>query len=333
MRPIAFLLLLLLALAPPAPAAVLKIATVAPDGSTWMREMRAAAERIASETSGRVEVKLYPGGVMGNDATVLRKIRLGQLQGGAFTGSELASIYRDAQIYSVPFLLRGDSEVDAVRAAFDERIRSGFAEAGFEAVAITGVGFAYLMGVEPIRSRADLAQARVWVPQNDYIAEVTFRTGGVEPIPLPLADAFTGLQTGLIDTVATTPMGAIALQWHTRLRYVVDLPLSYVVGYVLLAGKPFQRLQPADQQVVRTAFAAAAQAIDRSNRADNAGAMQALQSQGLTLLQPGEAERAEWEAIGERALQQLVKENVVSADFLAAIRERLAPLRGAAAGQ
>lgn len=327
MRTVRVLLLAMALLPLPAAAAALKIATVAPDGSTWMREMRRAASEVAEATEGRVEIKLYPGGVMGNDATVLRKIRLGQLQGGAFTGSELTGIYRDAQIYSVPFLLRSEAEVDAVRAALDQRLVQGFAEAGFEAVAITGVGFAYLMSVEPVRTREDLVRSRVWVPQNDGIAVTTFRTGGVEPVPLPLADAFTGLQTGLVDTVATTPTGAIALQWHTKLRYVVDLPLSYVVGYVLLAQKPFQRLDAADQAAVRRAFTAAGERIGAANRKDNAAAMDALVGQGLELVAPGAEERAAWQDIGERALDALVAEGVVSADMLAAIREQLAPLR------
>ena len=331
MRTTRALLLALLLLPATGTAAVLKIATVAPEGSTWMREMRRAATGVAEATQGRVEVKLYPGGVMGNDATVLRKIRLGQLQGGAFTGSELTGIYRDAQIYSVPFLLRSDAEVDTVREAFDPRLAQGLAEAGFEAVAITGVGFAYLMSVQAVSNREDLVQAKVWVPQNDTIALTTFRTGGVEPVPLPLADAFTGLQTGLVDTVAATPTGAIALQWHTRLRYVVDLPLSYVVGYVLLAQKPFQRLEGADQAAVRQAFAAAGARIDAANRKDNAAALAALRSQGLELLVPGPEERAAWQEIGERALQALVAEGVVSGDLLGAIRERLAPLRARAA--
>lgn len=321
--------LLLVLLATDASAATLKIATLAPDGSTWMREMRAAAATVHERSEGRVEVKLYPGGVMGNDATVLRKIRLGQLHGGAFTGSELSAVYRDAQIYSVPFLLRGDAEVDAVREAFDARIAEGFAENGFEAVAITGVGFAYLMSVPPIRTRDDLQQAKVWVPQNDYIAEVTFRTGGVQPIPLPLADAFTSLQTGLVDTVATTPTGAIALQWHTKLRYVVDLPLSYVVGYVVLSQRAFRQLEAGDQQIVREAFATAGANIDAANRRDNAQALEALRGQGLELIAPSAAERTLWQSIGDAALEQLVREDVVSADFLADIRARVAPLRAA----
>ena len=97
MRFAAFLLMSLFAATVQAQA-TLKIASLAPDGSLWMKEMRAAGDEIAQATEGRVAIKFYPGGVMGNDAVVLRKIRLGQLQGGAFTGSELTLVYKDAQV-------------------------------------------------------------------------------------------------------------------------------------------------------------------------------------------------------------------------------------------
>ena len=104
MRLASILLALLFVLTASATAqTTLKVASLAPDGSLWMKEMRAAGEAVAQGSEGRVTIKFYPGGVMGNDATVLRKIRLGQLQGGAFTGSELSLVYKNAQIYSLPF--------------------------------------------------------------------------------------------------------------------------------------------------------------------------------------------------------------------------------------
>ena len=117
---LAALLALLGGLAAPAQAAqVLKIATIAPEGSGWMREMRACAAALKERTEGRVELKFYPGGVMGNDVAVLRKMKLGQLHGGAFAGAELSGVYTDAQIYSLPFLFRDQAEVDYVRSKVD----------------------------------------------------------------------------------------------------------------------------------------------------------------------------------------------------------------------
>ena len=121
-----------------AAADTLKIATVAPDGTAWMREMRAGADAVKQRTEGRVELKYYPGGVMGDPDTVLRKIKIGQLQGGAFTGGEISGVAPDAQLYSLPFLFRDQAEVDAVRAKLDDRVRANFEAGGFVALGLSG---------------------------------------------------------------------------------------------------------------------------------------------------------------------------------------------------
>ena len=331
MRPIRPLLLILLLSMLPALAAAqvtLKIASLAPDGSLWMKEMRAAGEAVARDSEGRVALKFYPGGVMGNDATVLRKIRLGQLQGGAFTGSELSLVYKNAQLYSLPFLFSGYGEVDAVRAKVDPLLVEGFRQSGYEVVAISGVGFAYLMGARPVSNREQLRQAKVWVPQNDRIAELTFRAGGIEPIPLPLGDVFTALQTGLVDTVGNTAAGAIALQWHTKLTHVFDLPLSYVVGYVAIDSKAFARLSPQDQAVVQRAFAEAAKRIDAGNRKSDADARAALQKQGVAFAPASQEEADYWKGVGGKITQALVEDGSLDAALLEAARQAL-PAKGA----
>lgn len=302
----------------------LKIASLAPDGSLWMKEMRAAGEAIAQGTGGRVAIKFYPGGVMGNDAVVLRKIRLGQLQGGAFTGSELTLVYKDAQVYSLPFLFRDYAQVDAVRAKVDPLLVQGFAQNGFRIVGISGVGFAYLMGTRPVATRADLKSAKVWVPHNDRIAEETFKAGGIEPIPLALGDVFTALQTGLVDTVGNTTAGAIALQWHTRVKHLFDLPLSYVVGYVAIEQKAFDKLTEADRATVVAAFGEAARRIDAGNRKADAEARAVLEKQGVSAVAPPAEDVAYWTGIGAKVTQRLVDEGALSADVLAAVKAALA---------
>ena len=323
MRTLVLLFLLIVCGAPAAADVTLKIASLAPDGSLWMKEMRAAGEAIARDSQGRVALKFYPGGVMGNDATVLRKIRLGQLQGGAFTGSELSLVYRNAPLYSLPFLFSGYEQVDAARAKVDPMLVDGFRKGGFEVVAISGVGFAYLMGTQPLRNRKDLEQAKVWVPQNDRIAELTFRAGGVEPIPLPLGDVFTALQTGLVNTVGNTAAGAIALQWHTKVKHLFDLPVSYVVGYVAIDNKAFARLDPADQALLRKTFDAAAANIDAGNRRSDADARAVLQRQGVSFVAPSAEEVGYWKGIGRQITEKMVADGELDADVLEATRQAL----------
>ena len=131
-----------------------------------------------------------------------------------------------------------------MRVDIDPLLKKSFEQAGFEALGISGGGFAYLMSVKDIKNKDDLKAAKVWVPQGDHIAEAGFKAGGVTPIPLPLADVYTSLQTGLIDTAANTPAGAIAFQWHTKIKHMVDLPLTYVVGILVVDKKVFDALSP-----------------------------------------------------------------------------------------
>ncbi len=324
-------LLLSLLLALPAAARDLKIATLAPDGSPWMNAMREAAKAVEAGSEGQVRFKFYPAGVMGSDATVLRKIKLGQLQGAALTGSEASLVDRNAQLYSLPFLLHDQDELAVLRAALDANLAERMAAGGLRVLGTVEVGFAYLMSTRAVASTEDLRAAKVWVPQNDRVAETTFRSGGVTPVSLPLGDVFTSLQTGLVDTVANTWSGAIGLQWHTRLSHAVDLPLTMVMGYVLLDAKVFERLDPAHQALVERSFADAVARTGERFRRDNADAREVLLQQGLTLLPLSQNDAAQWREVGARATDELVAQGLIDAGLLAEARAILQRHRDGAA--
>lgn len=319
-----FSLVLSLLLAAPATAQVVKIATLAPDGSAWMRELRAASAEVKKGTAGRVDVKFYPGGVMGNDAVVLRKMRLGQLQGGVLTSSELSLVYPDATAYSLPFLLKDWAEVARVRASVDPMLAKGFEQRGIRMLGVTGLGFAYLMSDRPLRTGADMAGIKLWIPSNDEIAARTFKMGGINTIPLPLGDVFTSLQTGLVDTVVNTPSGAIVLQWHGKVKHVVDLPLTFVVGFLVLDEKAWKKIAPADQAVLAAAFASAGRRMDANNRRDDDAALAAMKKQGTVVAPLDPAEEKRWRAIGTRVTSEMEAEKSLSPEVLAAIRRALA---------
>ena len=300
---------------------VVKIATVAPDGSAWMRELRAAAAEIATATQGRVSIKYYPGGVMGSDTVVLRKMRLGQLQGGVLTSSELAQVYPDAAVYSLPFLFDDWAQVDKARTIVDPILAKGFESKGMTMLAASDVGFAYVMSTKPLKSAKDMTGAKLWIPQNDEIAERTFKAGGVSPILLPLGDVFTSLQTGMVDTVANTPSGAVALQWHGKLKHMIDLPLSFVVGFVVVDNKAFAKIAPADQALVLKAFRACGKRMDVGIRRDDVAALAAMKKQGLQVAQMEPAETARWRAIGAKVTKDMEAAGHISSPLVVAIRK------------
>ena len=306
--------LLLVMGAQAAPAATLKIATVAPDGTAWMREMRSGADEIAERTDGRVKLKFYPGGVMGNYATVMRKMRLGQLHGGAFTGGEVAELYPDFNLYSLPFMFRSLEEVAAVRKVLDPLVIAGLEEKGLMAAGIAGGGFAYLFSRERIAQRADLSGRKIWVPEGDDVSYTFMEVAGVPGIPMSLADVYTALQTGALDTVINTPVGAIAFQWHTKVRNMVDLPVSYVVGLLALDVRTMRNLKQEDRDVVMDVLARVSKRLESINIDDNAGARTALAKQGIAFQSLDETEKSQWWEAGEQTVDALIQDKTYEHD-------------------
>jgi len=296
-----FLFCALLLVPGPVLARTLKIATLSPDGTTWMRELRQGAKEIEKRTEGRVKLKFYPGGVMGNDQTVLRKIRVGQLHGGAFAGGGLVEVYNDMQVYSLPFLFQSYAEVDYVRKRMDPLIRRGLEERGFVAVGLSEGGFAHLLSSHALKRREDLDGRKVWIPQGDDLSRIALETAKISPVPLPISDVYTGLQTGLIDTIASSPIGAIAFQWHTKVRYLTDVPLMYLFGTLAFAKKAFDKLSPVDQFAVNDVMGAIFKRLDIENRRGNEEATLALQNQGIEIVTPSPAEAERWRSIAKEA--------------------------------
>jgi TRAP-type C4-dicarboxylate transport system substrate-binding protein len=175
------------------------------------------------------------------------------------------------------------------------------------------------MGTRPLRNRDDLLSSKVWVPQNDRIAELVFRAGGIDPVPLSLGDVFTALQTGLVDTVGNTPAGAIALQWHTKVAHLFDLPLSYVIGYVAIDEKAAMRLSEADQSALIKAFGDAAARIDAGNRRSDAEARAVLVNQGVSLSAPAPGEAEYWKGVGAKVTAPLLDEGRLTRSVLDAV--------------
>ena len=322
------LLPLVLLAALPVQAATIKIATVSPDGSVWMKNLRAAAAEVSERTAGRVKFKFYPGGVMGDDKAVLRKIRVGQLHGAVLTSGGLIPVDPNVQLYSLPLALRSPEEAAAVRAQFDERLIAGLDAKGFVSFGFAEVGFAYAMGQVPLSSVASVRTQKVWVPDNDPGAVRLLGGFDISGIPLSIADVLTGLQTGLINAIASPPVGTIALQWHTQVEYGMDLPLMYVYGSLVVSKRQFRKIDDADAAVVREVFRRVVAEVDRGAREDHIKAKAALGTQGVNWVQVSDEETDEWQSLARSSNDQFANDGYIDAELYADFQNALKTLRG-----
>ncbi|MEZ5596489.1 MAG: TRAP transporter substrate-binding protein DctP [Pseudomonadales bacterium] len=307
-------------------ATTLKVAALSPDGSVWMKRLREAGKSIESATQGEVKLKFYPGGVMGDDKAVLRKIRAGQLHGAVLTSGGLVGVDPNFQLYSLPLAFASSEEAMAIRAAFDERLLDNLRGNGFTGFGVAEVGFAYVMTQAPVASVADVRQQKVWIPDNDPGAARLLESFSIKGIPLSIADVLTGLQTGLVNTVAAPPVGAIALQWYTQVGHALDMPLMYVYGTLAIGNRYFDKLPAAQQKIVRENLLAAVHDVDNLARRDDANAKSAVGDQGIQWHAPSAEQLAEWRSLARVANDRFAADGYIDAqlykDFQSAIDAR-----------
>ena len=322
-----WMVLFAFALFGPLQAAELKLASIAPEGSPWMREMRAGAERIREMTEGRVQLKLYPGGVMGNDAQVLRKIRIGQLHGGAFTSGGLSERYSGLNLYGIPLLFRSLDEVDYVRERIDPKLEAGLEQAGFISLGISEGGFANLLANRPIRSVEDMQRQKVWVPEGDPISFLAMEALGLSPVVLPVTDVLTGLQTGLLDIVAASPVVTLVLQWHTKVQYRTELPVSYSMGIFAIEARALSRLTEADRLIVNDVMRETMIGIDRAAREDNRQAQIVLADNGVQTVEVDAGNLGNWRRTIEGIYPALRRRSDIDVELLDELLGMLAEYR------
>jgi TRAP-type C4-dicarboxylate transport system substrate-binding protein len=284
----------------------IKFATVAPEGSTWLKVMDELNNDVSQLTNGEVKFKIYPGGIQGDEKDVLRKIRLGQLHSAGLTGVGLGEILSEARIFDSPFLFKNYQEMDHITNLLYEEFSRKFEEAGYVLLGWTEVGFVYVYGNKPITSLSDLKGTKMWMWEGDPIAEATFTSLGVSPIPLSITDVLTSLQTNLIQAVYTSPLACVSLQWYTKVNYMMDVPLADAAGAVLVSKKAFDKLPENYQLILREKGKEYMTKLTQLSRQDNEQSIELMKKNGMNIVHVPEANLSEFTLAGEKARRALV---------------------------
>lgn len=285
---------------------VIKFATLAPEGSTWMNVMRELDKAIRDSTNGEVKFKIYPGGIAGDEKDVVRKIRFNQYHSAGFTGVGLGEILPEERVFDSPMLFKNYEEVDYITTKYTPDFEKKFEKKGFVLLGWTEVGFVYVFSQKPIRTLEDLKKAKMWSWEGDPVAEATFKALGVQSVPLAVTDVLTSLQTNLVNAVYTVPLACVSMQWYTKVKYVSDVKLANAMGAVLISKKMFDKLPQNYQRIVKNLGAKYMKKLVELSRKENKESLDIMLKNGLKLVKVDPSSLPTFETAAEKARRSLV---------------------------
>ena len=288
---------------------VLKFAVIVPEKTIWGQKFKAAADEVKEKTNGDVTIKVYYGGVQGDEVNVVQKMRIGQLQGAGFMAYGMTKVCPDTLAFAIPLLFRSPEEVVWVHEKMSDYLKEQARAKGFEVVGWTNQGFTYCFSSDKVNDLSSLRQAKPWMLENDEFCRVFFKCASISAIPVEVGDVLTALQSGLIRTVFTPPTGMIVMQWHTRVKYQLDLGLFYSFGAVVIAEEQWRKIPKNFQEIISAAFQKHIAELNVGIDKQNKESLKVL-SEKITVLKPSPAALEEF-----RGVTVKVEEEMTGKDF------------------
>jgi TRAP-type transport system periplasmic protein len=287
----------LAALAPArAPAQTVKIATLAPNGTVWSRILDEQTDAWKRDTQGRVDVRLYPGGVAGDDPDLIRKMRIGQLHGASLTVKGLTEIDNAFNIFTIPLFFQSPEEMHYVLEVMTPVLRQRLEEKGFILLNWGYAGWVNLYSKRPIEGQADLQAQKLFMWGGDDASIRIWRAHGLQPVAIPATEVTMAIQTGMIEALATAPLVALTFQWFRQATYQLNEPLAPLIGATVLTRRGWNAIAERDRAAIRAASARAAERYVREVPDQDARAIAAMEERGLTVTRVAASHRAAWDA-------------------------------------
>jgi TRAP-type C4-dicarboxylate transport system substrate-binding protein len=306
--------LCLAALLPAGPAAAqvtIKLGTLAPQGSTWHELLKELGQRWEQVSGGKVKLKVYAGGVQGNEGEMVRKIGINQLQGAAITNIGLHDLLSEPQALAVPFLFADEAEMGCAFEKVRPRIEGILAAKNIVALHWSNVGEFRLFCSNPYKSPAEMKDAKVFCWEGDPKSAEAWRASGYRPVVLSSADLYPSFQTGMIECTTNIPLFVLTTRVFEKAKYMHEAKWGNLLGATIIRKDVWEKIDPALRTQLQAVAVELGKRVDTEIARLNADAIAAMKKQGLTTV-PGDA--APWRAAAEKSWP-VVRGGVVPADF------------------
>ncbi|MBN2360219.1 MAG: TRAP transporter substrate-binding protein DctP [Deltaproteobacteria bacterium] len=279
----------------------IKMGTVAPQGTVWHKAMLEMAEVFSQETGGQIELKVYAG-VVGDETTIVRKLRIGQLHAATLTNSGLALITTEPMAVQLPMLFDNYQEQDAVFAQMQPLFDQALLDDGYVTLTWSDGGWFYFFTKRPATAVSDVKGMKMWMWANDPKALQAFAEIGFSPVVLSSVDVIPSLQTGLIEVFPTTPISAVALQSYRQTPHMIDVRWGSLIGGTVITKQAWDRIPEPARARIRARCFEVGNRLTEAVRREEANALAAMKSKGLVVHTPSGEQMAEWHAMAKRSL-------------------------------
>ncbi len=305
----------------PALAQTIKLGTLAPEGSPWYNIIRDMAEAWKEGTGGKVRVRIYPGGVAGDDPDMVRKMRIGQLHAAVLSGAGLSNIAQETMALQMPMMLASYEELDYVRGRLAPKLEAILEEKGFKVLNWGDAGWVHFFTQTPVVRPEDLRPMRLFVWSGDTAFVEAWKDAGYRPVPLAATEIHTALQSGLINALPTTPLAALSFQWFGLAKHMTDLKWAPLIGATVISTRMWRRIPDDVKPLLVESAQKAGARIRGETRKLGEEAVEAMKKYGLVVHHVPPEVVAHWEKRARAGYPKLLGK-VVPAALVAEV-ERL----------
>jgi len=263
----------------------LRIATLAPSGSPWMEVLDKAAAETKDKTAGRVTLKYFEGGQQGDERDFVRKIKLGQLDGAAVTAVGLSMIDESIRVLELPMMFQSVEELDYVADKLWPYFQKKFEKKGFRLNDRGDVGWVYFMSKAKVEQLSDLQGQKPWLWGDDQLVGSIYKKLGLNGIPLGVPEVDGNLTSGKINACYGSPLAAVALQWYSKIKYMMSMPMSFAIGATVVSVDAYKKLSPEDAKAVDDIGRAYAKKLRKVIRKSNDDSKGTMLRKGVTIVQ------------------------------------------------
>jgi TRAP-type C4-dicarboxylate transport system substrate-binding protein len=287
----------------------IKLGSLAPSGSPWDQGLRRIATEWSTLSAGKVSLKVYPGGIAGDEDNMIRKMRIGQLSAAGMSGVGMCRIFNGILAVQLPFLVRTDEELFAVLDKIEPAYEQEIAKQGFTVLAWSKVGWVHFFSTKPVVSPDDLRKLKFFVWAGDAQAVQIWKELGFHPVPLAITDLMSSLQSGMVEAFTTTALSAASYQWFNLTKNMCGMPWAPLIGGIVINSTTWNSI-PAElrAQLLASAKKIGADMQHEIDKAD-ADAVIAMQQHGLVVNPVPPEAIAQWEQATKTGFAKLAGES------------------------